>query len=79
MSSINLEVVFEGKAVESGVTDAHLLAESLAGYSEVFTRANEIINGEASNAVVFVRSDFNVALSLQTCNSFRTFRMQQLN
>jgi hypothetical protein len=45
VSSANLEVVFEGPAVKSGTIDARLLAESLIGYSEVFTRANAILNG----------------------------------
>lgn len=58
MSSSNLEVVFEGPAVKSGTIDARLLAESLLGYSEVFTRANTIVNGEASQAAVLVQSDF---------------------
>ena len=58
MSSTNLEVVFEGPAVHSGTIDARLLAESLIGYSEVFTRANAIINGRDSQAAVLVQSDF---------------------
>lgn len=58
MSSTSLEVVFEGPAVKSGTIDAKLLAESLVGYSEVFTRANAMINGEASQAAVLVQSDF---------------------
>lgn len=58
MSTTNLEVVFEGPAVQTGLIDARLLGESLAGYSEVFTRANAIVNGEASDAVVLVESEF---------------------
>jgi hypothetical protein len=58
MSSTNLEVVFEGPAVQTGTIDARLLAESLAGCSDVFTRANVIVNGEASEAVVLVESQF---------------------
>lgn len=58
MSSTNLQIVFEGPAVKEGTIDARLLAESLLGYSEVFTRANAILNGEASQAVVLVESDF---------------------
>lgn len=58
MSSTNLEVVFEGPAVKSGMIDARLLADSLAGYSEVFTRANSLINGQASEATVLVQSEF---------------------
>ena len=59
MSSTNLEVVFEGPAVKSGMIDARLLAESLAGYSEVFTRSNSIANGsDVSEAAVLVRSEF---------------------
>lgn len=58
VSSIKVEVVFEGPAVKEGTIDARLLAESLLGYSEVFTRANAILNGEASEAVVLVESDF---------------------
>src|SRR5713101_7644268 len=58
MSSTNLEVVFEGPAVKAGTIDARLLAESLLGYSEVFTRTNTIVNGEASQATVLVQSEF---------------------
>ncbi len=58
MSSTNLEVVFEGPAVKSGTIDARLLAESLAGYSEVFSRANAILNGSESEAAVLVQSNF---------------------
>jgi hypothetical protein len=58
MSSTNLEVVFEGPAVKAGTIDARLLSDSLAGYSEVFARANSIINGEASEAAVLVVSNF---------------------
>lgn len=58
MSSANLEIVFEGPAVQAGTIDAKLLAESLLGYSEVFTRANTILNGEGSQAAVLVQSEF---------------------
>jgi len=58
MSSTNLEVVFEGQAVKAGTIDARLLAESLLGYNEVFTRANSIVNGEESIAAVLVQSEF---------------------
>lgn len=58
MSSINVEVVFEGPAVKEGTIDARLLAESLLGYSEVFTRANSLVNGDVSRAIVLVQSDF---------------------
>jgi hypothetical protein len=58
VSSTNLQIVFEGPAVKACTIDARLLAESLFGYSEVFTRANAILNGEASQAVVLVESDF---------------------
>ena len=58
MSSTELEVVFEGQAVASGKMDARLLGTSLAAYSEVFRRANELANGEVSEAVVLVESNF---------------------
>jgi hypothetical protein len=58
VSSANLEIVFEGPAVQAGTIDARLLAESLLGYSEVFTRANAILNGEGSQAAVLVQSEF---------------------
>ena len=58
MSSANLEIVFEGPAVEAETIDAKLLAESLLGYSDVFTRANTILNGEGSQAAVLVQSEF---------------------
>lgn len=58
MSTTEIQLVFEGSAVQSGMIDARLLAESLAGYSEIFRRANDIANGEASEATVFVESNF---------------------
>lgn len=58
MSSTNLEIVFEGSAVQAGTINARLLADALTGCSDVFTRANQILNGEASEAVVLVQSDF---------------------
>lgn len=58
MSSRELEVVFEGPAVEAGRIDARLLADSLTGYSEVFARANAVVNGDASQVAVLVESDF---------------------
>jgi hypothetical protein len=50
--------VFEGSGVQNGTIDARLLADALIGCSDVFTRANQIVNGEASEAVVLVQSDF---------------------
>jgi hypothetical protein len=58
VSSANLEVIFEGPAVNAGTIGAQLLADSLAGHSEIFTRVNALVNGTESNAVVLVRSDF---------------------
>lgn len=58
MSSTNLEIVFEGPGVQAGTINARALADSLVGCSDVFTRANQIVNGEASEAVVLVQSDF---------------------
>src|SRR6266852_560381 len=58
MSSATIEVKFEGPSVETGTIDARLLADALAGYSEVFTRANALVNGEFSRASVLVQSDF---------------------
>ena len=54
-SSTNFEIVFEGSAVKAGSIDARLLAESLLGCNEVFTRANFIVNGVAA---VLVQSEF---------------------
>src|SRR5215472_12195577 len=58
MSTTEIQLVFEGTAVQAGTIDARLLAEALAGYSEIFRRANEIANGEASEAAVLVESNF---------------------
>lgn len=58
MSFADIEIVFDGPAAQTGTIKAHLLADSLMGSSDVFTRANQIVNGEASEAVVLVRSDF---------------------
>jgi hypothetical protein len=58
MSSTEIQLVFEGPAVQSGMIDARIFAESLAGYSEIFRRANEIANGEASAAAVLLESNF---------------------
>lgn len=58
MSTTEIQLVFEGSAVQSGTIDARLLAESLAGCSDIFRRANQIANGEASEAAVLVQSEF---------------------
>lgn len=58
MSTTNVELIFDGPGVRDGLIDASLLAESLAGYSQVFNRANDVLNGEDSEAVVFVQSEF---------------------
>jgi hypothetical protein len=58
MSTTELQVIFEGHAVESGKIDARVLGTSLTAYSEVFQRANSLANGEASEAVVLVESNF---------------------
>ena len=58
MSATELQVIFEGLAVESGKIDARVLGTSLTAYSEVFQRANALANGEASEAVVLVESNF---------------------
>src|SRR5947209_105903 len=79
LSSANLEVVFEGPAVQAGTIDARLLAESLLGYSEVFTRANEIINGEVSRAVVLVQSDFKRGSFVAGLEFVQTFTQQAAN
>lgn len=58
MSTTQLQLVFEGTAVQEGMIDATLLADALAGYSLIFQRANEIANGQASEASLLVESDF---------------------
>ncbi len=58
MSTTEVQLVFEGTAVQQGMIDAQLFAESLAGYSQIFHRANAVVNGEASEAAVLVESDF---------------------
>lgn len=58
VSSTDLQFVFEGPAVQDGKIKAGLLAQALAGSSEVFTRANQMVNGEASKAVVLVQAEF---------------------
>lgn len=58
MSTTEVQLVFEGTAVQQGIIDAHLFAESLAGCSEIFKRANAVVNGEASEAAVLVESNF---------------------
>lgn len=55
---VAIQLVIEGPAVRSGMVDAQALAESLAGCSEIFRRTNEVANGEASQAVVLVESNF---------------------
>lgn len=58
MSSTEIQLVFEGTAVQRGMIDAQIFADSLAGCSQIFRRANAIANGDASEAVVFVESAF---------------------
>lgn len=64
MSQIQVQLVFEGSAVNEGKIDAAALALSLAGYSGLFRRANAVINGEASEAVVLVESNFTPGSSI---------------
>ena len=45
-------------AVQKGLIDAQLFADSLAGYSVIFRRANDIANGQASKSAVLVESEF---------------------
>ena len=66
MSSTEIQLVFEGTAVESGLIDAHLLGETLAGYSQVFRCVNAAANGEASEAAVLVESDFKAGSFIVT-------------
>src|ERR1035437_1378482 len=66
MSSTEIQRVFEGTAVESGLIDAHLLGETLAGYSQVFRCVNAAANGEASEAAVLVESDFKAGSFIVT-------------
>lgn len=58
MSTEKVELVFQGPGVENGTINAALLAESLAGYTRTFNRANELLNGEQSESGVFVQSSF---------------------
>jgi hypothetical protein len=58
VSSTDLEIVFEGSGVQAGTINARFLADALVGCSDVFARANQIVNGEASETVVLVESDF---------------------
>ena len=58
MNFTNVEIVFEGSGVREGTINARLLADALAGCSDILTRSNQIANGEASEAVVLVQSDF---------------------
>lgn len=58
MTATNLEIVFQGSGVEAGTINARLLADALLGCSDLFTRANQVLNGEASEALVLVQSDF---------------------
>lgn len=57
MSSTGIELVFEGQELESGRIDAGVLGSALAGYSEVFRRANQLVNGEASEGMTKSFSD----------------------
>jgi hypothetical protein len=66
MSSTELQLVFEGAAVETGLIDAQILGETLAGYSQVFRYANAVANGEASEAAVLVDSNFKAGSFIVT-------------
>lgn len=58
MSTTEVQLVFEGSAVQQGMIDAQLFADALAGYSLIFRRANDVANGYASEASVLLESDF---------------------
>ena len=58
MSTTRIDLIFDGPGVKNGTIDASLLAESLTGYSRTYLRANELLNGEVSEAVVLVQAEF---------------------
>jgi hypothetical protein len=57
-SATNIEIVFEGSGVKTGTINARVLADALTGCSDLFSRANQILNGPDSRAVVLVEADF---------------------
>lgn len=65
MSTTEVQLVFEGTAIQQGMIDAQPFAESLVGYSQIFNRANAIVNGEASEAAVLASAPGGVEAGRQ--------------
>jgi hypothetical protein len=53
-----LELVYDGDAVRSGVMDVNELAPALLSFGDMVREANRILNGGQSEVSVYVRSDF---------------------
>lgn len=58
MQQADLQIIFQGEAVEDGAMDVRELAPSLLALGDLFSSANALLNGEQARVVVRVNSQF---------------------
>jgi hypothetical protein len=58
VSSAELTIAYDGKAVRAGLMDVQDLAPALLASGKLIQKANTLLNGERSHVEVKVRSDF---------------------
>lgn len=58
MSETEIQVVYEGEAVQAGTMDVRELTPALLAFGDLFEEANHLLNGDRARVAVNVRSDF---------------------
>ena len=58
MSTQTFQIAYDGDAITDGTMDVYLLSPALLSLGELVKQANEILNGDASESSLRVKSDF---------------------